>query len=255
MSTFSKAIRGVRDTTLKLDVARDPNRHAYREFDRVLQELLQGGSVSAVLDVGGGRGAMYDGVFPRSGVFLTVADIDADELALNTAADATVVADITKPGVYLGDRLNDLVTIRAGVEHFSDNQVAVSNVARALSDDGYLLCTFASRWAPFSVINRLLPPKLSVKLLNLFVPDSDGILGFRAYYDRCTKKQYEEILELEGLSLVKYYCSFDSSWYFASLPPVYVVSRLFDTLRRRIGRPELASYHMFLARKVANSEG
>jgi 2-polyprenyl-6-hydroxyphenyl methylase/3-demethylubiquinone-9 3-methyltransferase len=239
----------VRKATLALDRAPIADRHAYRCYHDEVARLLASGGFSRVLDVGGGRGAAYDGQFPRPGVHLTVVDVDAEELQLNEAADEVLVGDISNPELDFGGRTFDLILIRAGIEHFPDNQAAVANLARVLEPGGFLLATFASRWAPFAILNRLVPQGVKKRILVSLVPGSDGFLGFEAHYDRCTRSAFGTLLIENGLAVHRYYPSYDGSSYFAAIPPIYVISRIVDIARWRISNPALASFHYFAAHR------
>jgi SAM-dependent methyltransferase len=239
----------VRKATLALDRAPIADRHAYRCYHDEVARLLASGGFSRVLDVGGGRGAAYDGQFPRPGVHLTVVDVDAEELQLNEAADEVLVGDISNPELEFGGRTFDLILVRAGIEHFPDNQAAVANLARVLEPGGFLLATFASRWAPFAILNRLVPHEVKKRILVSLVPGSDGFLGFEAHYDRCTRSAFGALLTENDLAIHRYYPSYDGSSYFAAIPPIYCLSRLVDITRWRIGSPALASFHYFAAHR------
>lgn len=240
-------IERVRSITMTLDRSPVAERHAYRHYHDEVARLLASGNFPSVLDVGGGRGAAYKGQFPTPGVHLAVLDIDADELQLNEAADEVFVGDICSPDLDLGGRTFDLVMVRAGVEHFPDNRTAVANLAQLTAPGGFLLVTFASRWAPFAILNRLIPHTLKKTLLAWLMPYSEGLLGFKAYYDKCTRSAYGALLEDSELRIHHHYASYDSSAYFAAIPPLYLLSKLVDIARLKIDNPALASYHYFAA--------
>ena len=247
---MSDRIERLRSRVMRRDSSKIKARHAYTAYDQRVMELLNAlPEGSAVLDVGGGRGSQYGELFPRKGVKLVVWDIDADELALNTVADHCVVVDISEPGVSEShDDRFDLILVRAGVEHFPDNQAAIENFAGVAKPGGVLLATFADGHAPFALLNRALPTTVSGFLLEKLLPASSHLVGFEAHYDRCRYRPYRDLLERSSFRINKHFCSYDSSAYFAALPPVYLLSRGLDEARRLVGRDIWPSYHLFEAR-------
>src|SRR5688500_10492349 len=76
----------------------ESDQRLWRRFEALvetaLQELPDGGTF---VDLGGGRSCVYECAVPRDrGVRLVAVDISAEELALNTSADVTEVADVAK---------------------------------------------------------------------------------------------------------------------------------------------------------------
>src|SRR5919202_589481 len=79
-----------------------------------LQELPDG---ATFVDLGGGRSCVYANSVPRErGVRLVAVDISEEELAHNTAADATAVADVAN-GLPFPDESVDLLVSRVVLEH------------------------------------------------------------------------------------------------------------------------------------------
>ena len=76
------------------------------------------------------------------------------------------------------DESVDLIMGRAVIEHLHDNASFLKSANRALREDGRLIVTFASKYAPFAVLNRILPRRISQWLLSHLVPGSSGVTWF-----------------------------------------------------------------------------
>jgi len=210
-------------------------------------------STRSVADVAAGRTFFFaDCRTLRPELHVTGIDIDEDELALNPDLDARVQADVSSDTLAMSHTF-DLVLLRAGAEHFRDNVQATKNLASLVRPGGVALITFANRYAPFALVNRMLPTRVSSFLLRRLRPGNEGILGFPAYYDRCSYRSYRSLLEDAGFEIDEYYPSYFSSGYFGFLPPLFAVSLLGDVVRFATGSKTLCSYHLFVARRVQGS--
>jgi hypothetical protein len=109
--------------------------------------------------------------------------------------------------------------------------------------------TFASKHAPFAILNRILPRRVSQWLLTHLVPGSSGKLGFEAFYDRASFREFKGSLIDAGFEVEKEFASYFSSSYYRFFVPLFVVGLGFNYLCYALGTPCLASYFMFIARK------
>jgi SAM-dependent methyltransferase len=223
----------------------------YNQYSYEVYRILVEDEARHVLDVGAGRNWFFPAAIkPRLGLTLVGVDIDGGELAHNPDLDRALTLDAcTSLGVEDGSV--DLVTARAGVEHFPDNAAFLRNCARALKPGGKVVLAFAGRNAPFAVANRLLPEKLSILLLDRLIPDKTEKLGFKAHYDRCTYSGFLGLADAAGLRHARSAVDYSSSDYFAFFVPLFLLSKTFDFIRRSLGFKNLASYYCFVLEKPA----
>lgn len=211
--------------------------------------LLSHPRVHRVLDVGSGK-AWH---FPRHykdwyGIHLIGLDIDAAEMAENDLLDEKIVSDVVEripvePGSI------DLIMISSGIEHFADNERFLCNAHRALRPGGFLLAQFPSRYAPFAVANRLLPRRMTRKILDMAMAGAAGELGFRAYYDRTHYSAFRQMFTAGGFRELYYVPGYYSSDYFAFFVPLFLLSYAYDGLRFITGVKNLASYNLWVLEK------
>jgi SAM-dependent methyltransferase len=229
-----------------MSLERVPDRYARTPamiFDAAVRERLVAGA--AVLDVGSGRRPAVTG---RDGLGRYVGlDVSPGELAAAPAGayTDTVVADLTRRvGELVGGF--DLVISRQVLEHVDDLGAALENLRAYLRPGGQLAAMLSGTYAVQSVLNRLLPAPLGVRLLR-------GLLGrdpasvFPAHYDRCHEPELTRLLE---------------PWAAAAVTPIYQGGAYFNfslVLRRayfayedwaaRTGRADLATHYLILARR------
>jgi SAM-dependent methyltransferase len=223
------------------------NTHAYTKYDEAGTALLQL-EPKTVLDVGAGKQWHFIPSLKGWNMNLIGFDLDQAEMAENALLDHKISGDACK-GLGVPDQSVDLIMGRAVIEHLHDTASFLSSANRALRDDGRLIVTFANRYAPFAILNRMLPQRVSGWLLGHLVPGSSGILGFKAFYDHASYCEFKQSLTDAGFKIEEEHASYFSTSYYSFFLPLFVVGLGFDYLRYLLGNPRLASYFMFIARK------
>jgi SAM-dependent methyltransferase len=223
------------------------NTHAYTKYDEAATALLQL-EPKTVLDVGAGKQWHFTPSLKSQDMNLIGFDIDQDEMANNALLDQKICGDACE-SLGVPDRSVDLIMGRAVVEHLHDTSAFLKSANRALREEGRIIVTFANRYAPFAILNRMLPRRVSHWLVSHLVSGSSGILGFDAFYDRASFREFKQSLAEAGFEIEEEYASYFSTSYYGFFLPVYVVGLCFDFLRYRLANPRLASYFMFIAKK------
>ena len=221
-------------------------------YRKVGTMLLSHPDVGRVLDVGAGKSWHFPQHYKKwYGIHLIGADIDAEEMRPNTALDEKIIADVAK-SIPVEAGSIDLVMANSGMEHFADNEQFLQNVFTALRPGGFFLAQFPSRYAPFAIVNRLLPPRLGGMLLRATTGDA-AELGFHAFYDRTHYASFQKLQTTIGFRELYHVPGFYSSFYFEFFVPLWCLSYLWDAVRFFIGNSNLASYHLWILQKPASS--
>lgn len=229
-------------------LVRHPEDLAQRYLDRITAFLTES-RPQVVVDVGGGRSCLFAACRPEdAGTRIVAVDAAADELALNDDVDETIVADASA-GLPFPDESVDLVVSRVTLEHLADVGHFVRETERVLRPGGRCVHLFAGRNAPYALVNRMLPPALASRLIHLLVPGSEGRLGFRAYYDRCSPHAIEGLLRGSGFEEVTVEVGYEQAFYFDFFLPLYVLAALYDAAVRRLGLRNLGALVLVSARK------
>jgi ubiquinone/menaquinone biosynthesis C-methylase UbiE len=202
-----------------------------------------------VVDLGAGRTSHFVALqAPDSSAEIVGVDVDRDELALNEDVDTKVVV---APGAALpfADASVDLVVSRSVLEHVEGVADTLAEAYRVLRPGGRTIHVFASKRAPFSVLNRVLPERASGWLLRTLVPGSEGRLGFPARYEHCTAGRMEHVLRRQGFEVERTEVNYYQSDYFGFLLPLYLLSVGYELVVRALGKRELAAVVMVVGRK------
>jgi SAM-dependent methyltransferase len=222
---------------------------AFAQFRAALLGSVLDLAPRTVVDIGAGRTwHAHPALKDLAGFKLVGVDIELEEMARNADLDERVVSDVTK-SIPLPTGSADLVTVRSGVEHFSDTEAFLRNLHALLRPGGRALLVFPGPYAPFVLINRMLPRKAARSLLRLLVPGSEGVLGFKAHYDRTSYRRFSRLAERTGFNILRCSCSYYSSTYFRFFLPLYVLSLLLDHVRHALAIKSLASFHFFMLEK------
>jgi SAM-dependent methyltransferase len=216
----------------------------YREAGAALLQL----DPKCVLDVGAGKDWPFSPSLKGRNMKLIGFDIDIAEMAENAMLDQRISGDACE-SLGVADESVDLIMGRAVIEHLHDTASFLRSANRALTEDGRLIVTFANKNAPFAVLNRILPQRVSQWLLAHLVPGLSGVLGFEAFYDCASFGEFKQRLTDAGFEIEEEYASYFSSGYYRFFLPVFLAALALDYLFYALGDPRLASYFMFIARK------
>lgn len=219
------------------------------EYTRLGALLMSQPNVSRVVDVGAGKVWHFPLHYKKwYGIKLIGVDIDGEEMADNTLLDEKFVADVVE-NIPVDPESVDLIMVRSGVEHFSDNQRFLDNAYAALRPGGFLIAFFPNRYAPFAIINRMLPQRVSKRVLQETAHETADELGFKVFYDRTNYTGFRRLYAKAGFKAVYHLPSFYSCFYFRFFLPLFFLSYFFDTMRFMIGSPRLAAYHIWVLQK------
>jgi SAM-dependent methyltransferase len=213
-----------------------------RFHEMVLASLRTLPDNATFVDLGGGRRCVYAGGVPRDrGVRLVSVDISADELALNSAADETVVADVSK-GLPFGDGEVDLLVSRALLEHVDGVPAAINHVARVMKPGGRTIHFMPARNALFAFAARLLPFGPLLALLHFAMPSTAGQVEFEVFYDQTEPQAIRRLFESAGFRSVTVEWTAAQADYFKPVTPLYLLVALYQRLVRAVGLSRLAGY-------------
>jgi ubiquinone/menaquinone biosynthesis C-methylase UbiE len=225
--------------------------HLNRRYEQLLAETMTTESQLLVVDAGAGKESRFVRGRPAaSGAKVIGVDVSADELALNRDVDEKIVVDVDA-GLPFDDGSVDVVTSNALLEHLPDVEAFIAHSARVLRPGGRWVHLFTSKFAPFAIVNQLLPPSVSVRVLDVLLPHQrqDGTIGFRAYYDRCYASALRRVLDAHGFDVVAIHPSYLQSYYFDFLVPLFLVSAGYEAVVERLDATNLAAYLLVDARR------
>lgn len=223
--------------------------HTYALYAQTVARAIQENKVRIAVDVGGGKTCAFaEFLDRREAVKIVAADISADELAVNHSADARVATDLTRGLPFAGESI-DLIASRSVLEHLDDLEAFLREAARVMRPGGSFIHWIPCRYAPFAVINRILPHKAARAILYFMEPGVKGICGFRAVYDRCYPSALQRLFEQHGFEIEVMRPSYYQSRYYAFFVPFYLLSSLYEITAQALGLRNLCAHVLIAARK------
>jgi ubiquinone/menaquinone biosynthesis C-methylase UbiE len=211
-------------------------------------------SICVAVDLGAGRSSRFAcDLLGRTAERLVAVDASPRELALNSDADETVVADITEE-LPFPDASVDVAVSTSVLEHLSDVPAHLRECARILRPGGIYAAVYTGRFALSSLLNRALPEAVKGRALRLVFGDYEGVLGYAAVYDSCDPRRIACELERSGLELVVEERSYYGAYYFHGFAPLALLVLLVETVAQRLGVRALAVQSLFVARKPVGDD-
>jgi SAM-dependent methyltransferase len=228
-------------------------RHPHTIYKYEVAEFLNRRAGQVVIDVGAGKDCPFLPYVcdPRMQLIIGL-DYSEDQLCRNRDLNQKIVANAAAHGFPLRDRSADLVVSRSVVEHILDNKAFFENCARVLRPGGAMIHVFPGRFAPFALLNRLLPNWLARRVSGyLLSPEwvEEGNYGFPVFYDRCYFSAVQNLLDQNGFKNAKYTLSFYQSIYFEFFFPLFFMVLAYDLIAWRLGIRNLASTIMVMAER------
>lgn len=217
-------------------------------YDKTVAEYMNRGTGRIVVDIGGGRQcsfAKYRGATQTAKIIAV--DVSRKELEYNTDVDEARIADASQTLPFENEEV-DVIASRMVLEHLESVEGFVANSEQALKQGGYFIHLFPSRFAPFALVNRILPPALSSKALRFFKPKGGGS-AFPAFYDNCCYSDLHQLLQEYNFEIVEMYLSYYQSRYFGFLLPLYLISAFYEILIQTLGAKNLAAYILVVAQR------
>jgi SAM-dependent methyltransferase len=210
-------------------------------YKGAIQELT--GPDALILDAGSGKRCFYK----REGMRIVGADVLSADLAKNPDVRFAVATDLSagfpfQPGSF------DAITASYFMEHLPDSERFLREAATTLKPGGKLFLLFPCRYAPFAIINRMIPNRWTVGLLRRFLKESQG--GFPATYSNCWPNGMRRVLERNGFRIVLQTACHYQSFYYSAFLPLYLLSLAYDAATRAGGLDWLASSVLIGAQKI-----
>jgi ubiquinone/menaquinone biosynthesis C-methylase UbiE len=226
-----------------------PGLDMYKVYADRVSGLMNLSANQIVLDVGSGKQCAFAARRdPALETRIFGVDISHEEIACNSSVDVRLVANVAQD-LPFRDGTVDLITSSAVLEHLKNVGAFVGDSARVLRRKGYFVTVFPAKFAPFALINRMLPPGVSRSLVHFLAPDKKGKCGFRAFYDRCYYSAFRELLHKHQLDLIDVEFGYFQSEYFNFFAPAFLLVRWYENLMQRLSAKNLCAYLLIVARK------
>jgi SAM-dependent methyltransferase len=214
---------------------------------------MNSAAAQTVVDVGAGKSspfANYRDLAQKARIIAV--DVSEEQLKHNTDVDEKRTSNIAQT-LPFGPEEVDIIASSSVLEHLENLDGFMASSKQTLRGGGYFIHLFPSKFAPFALINQVLPRDLSRKVLYLLRPGSIGIGGFPAFYKDCYYSRINKRLKEHDFDIVDVHLSYYQSHYFSFFTPLFLVSALYEILVQRLGAKDLCAYVLVIAQKKSGN--
>ena len=149
----------------------------------------------------------------------------------------------------------DMIVSFTLLEHVPNNRLVMAAAYNALRPGGSMHHYIPSAFHPYSLMLRLVGPKIQRILIPILRPGTEDVTGYPAFFNHCSPDQMENIIREQGFTSIDIQAYYRANDYFAFFIPAYIVVTVFENLCRWLGIRRFASGFVVSATKVAGIPG
>ncbi len=143
----------------------------------------------------------------------------------------------------------NLIISSALLEHVPDNIRSLRVIYDALSNGGVTMHYIPSKYHFYSLILRLVGPKLQKILIHYLRPEAEAVTGYPAFFHKCSPRQMETLCKDIGFSKIEIIPYYRATDYFAFFVPAFILVAVLENLISYFGLRTFASGMILVARK------
>lgn len=147
------------------------------------------------------------------------------------------------------EKVYDLIISITLLEHVPDNRASLKSCFSALSPGGAMMHYTPSKNHPYSLILRLVGPRLQKKIIARLRPEAQDVTGYPAFFDCCSPKEMRTVLLLQGFKNVEIIPIYRAAFYFNFFVPLYLILLLYENLCKKFRFEQLCSGFIVVAEK------
>lgn len=125
---------------------------------------------------------------------------------------------------------SDLIISTTLLEHVKKNNLSLRVMHSSLKEGGRMLHYIPSKFHFYSIILRVVGPKLQKLIIKYLRPHAAAVTGYPAFFDYCSPSEMRSLCEEIGFKEVKTVSYYRATDYFAFFFPLFVVVSLFENL-------------------------
>lgn len=216
--------------------------------ENLATEEMSARTAPTILDIGGGRNSPIARRITDAATKLIAADIDLEELTANNSVNDKLVLDATQTLPFQTDSI-DIVVTRSVMEHLPETENFISECRRILKSEGVCLHVMPCKFAPFSIINQIIPNSWAQAILYRIYPQWTDSCGFKAYYNNCYMPRIANLFSRNNFHLERIELRYYQSIYFKFFVPFYLLSLIYDLVVYRLEIKPLSCQVLIVARK------
>jgi ubiquinone/menaquinone biosynthesis C-methylase UbiE len=220
----------------------------FSSYEKIIVDFMNKHKGQIIVDLGAGSRTLFSRKRDTSDNFIIAVDISWDALRDNKDVDARVAAHVLEDLPFSNESI-DLIVSRSFLEHLPDLEKFMRISNRVLKTKGLCIHLFPCKFAPFALINQLIPTFLSKKILYYLYPQAQGVGGFPAHYDKCYFSAIKSLFAHYNYQILESRFHYFQSSYFGFFFPFFLISVLYEWVTWTVDAKNLCSFLLIVARK------
>ena len=143
----------------------------------------------------------------------------------------------------------DMIISKTLLEHLPNNEKSLLTIYNGLNHDGVTMHYVPNKYHFYSVILRIIGPKLQKILIHHLRPEAETVTGFPAFFDNCSPNQMKKLLQNIGFKDIKIKTYFRATDYFAFFVPIFIIVATIENFFKYFGLNTFSSGMIFIAKK------
>lgn len=135
----------------------------------------------------------------------------------------------------------DLIISITLLEHVKDNDASFEQMFNALNPGGLSIHYFPSKHHPYSILLRLVGPKLQRVLIKTFRPWAVDVTGYPAYFNNCSPKQIRKLCTNKGFSKIRIFPFYGANDYFRFCFPCFLAVTFWGNICKKLKMEQFCS--------------
>ena len=144
----------------------------------------------------------------------------------------------------------DLIISITLLEHVAKNDLAIKNIYELLNENGCTCHYIPSKYHPYSLILRLVGPKLQKILIKLLRSHAADVTGYPAFFDYCSISQMKNLFKKTGFVQIEIKPYYKENDYFSFFVPLYIIIGAFSFFCEKFNWSYFASGFIIKAKRL-----
>ncbi len=145
----------------------------------------------------------------------------------------------------------DLIISTEVLEHVENNLQSFKSMFNSLNENGTVIHYIPSKNHFYSIILRIVGPKLQKILIKYLRPHAADVTGYPAFFDYCSPSKMKKLCEEVGFKDVEVIPFYKATDYFAFFFPAFIFVSIFENLFELFNLKVFASCFILKAKKNA----
>lgn len=194
----------------------------YEIRDELIQKYISEKKPATIIEVGG-----IDRPLIKKSNFYNYIGVDIEEKKeCYEIYDEFYVQSIEEKLPFKGDLIISTETI----EHVKNNQLSFKSMLEALNESGSIIHYIPSKNHFYSIILRIVGPKLQRILIKYLRPHAIETTGYPAFFSYCSPSEMKRLCNEVGFSNVEIIPFYKATDYFAFFFPLYILVAIFENI-------------------------